>query len=221
MTQAADVRRWAQQQGIEVAERGRLSIGLATKYELSITGQAANGERRLPFEVLANYLEPRFGNIYDRDGMPIWTKQIYRAVRTFLVRKLPADVWQELAVSAALGMPEDLDARKNLANKLVGQNGLQDLALLVRSAAVVAVPTLLQLYEQLHLVDVWPSEDERWDVAVWLDAHAHVQRLQLMAHQCTHEGQGNYAQWDGNRLTDASSPAEILAVWRGGTLQSQ
>jgi hypothetical protein len=55
----------------------------------------------MTFELLANYLEPRFGNIYeynlDGDEMGSkpqeWTDELAEAVRDYLLHQLPDDIY--------------------------------------------------------------------------------------------------------------------------------
>ena len=216
MTDVTAVRRWARKEGILVGDRGRLASSVVDRYEAA---QAASADVRqnqaLPFEVLANYLEPWFGNIYDHDYPPTWSRQLYHVVRTFLMRKLPKTAWQKLTGDAPLEGAEHLSALEDRVNDLVQQNNVWELSLLIRNAAVAAVPTLGRLFNELGLIDVWPSADERVDVAVWLDARASEQDFQAMwqIHTGRPNRHGVGSLIDGDRLAAELSPVELLAAW--------
>lgn len=209
---SASVRRWAREQGISVNPLGKLPAALFARYETAHMEQE-------PFEILAHYLEPRFGNIYSHDSPPPWNKALYRAVRSFLVRDLPPDVWRRLIGSEVPSLSEDPKPDKRHVNGLISSNDLWDLALVIRIAAVEAVPTLDQLFGQLHLADVWPSEEEKEDVAVWLDAHVKEDGLRVMEQWLIRQGRSNqgferswHGEGEGYSFTELP-PSEILAAW--------
>jgi hypothetical protein len=217
MTDVAAVRRWARKEGILVGDRGRLACAVIAHYEAAQENSTVlRRDQVLRFEILANYLEPRFGNVYDHDEPPAWSRQLYHEVRTFLMRKLPKDVWKRFTDDTTLEGAERLSSLEDLVNDLVRQNDICELSLLIRNAAVAAVPTLDQLFNELGLTNAWPSAEEQWDVAVWLDARASEQDLQAMwqVHAGRPNRHGDGSLVDGYQLTVEMSPVELLAAWR-------
>lgn len=129
---------------------------------------------RQPFELLANYLEPHFGDIYDGSINEVqpWSDGLKSAVRSYLLHELPAPVWREL-FNLARGVSEDGATRQAHVDGLLTMTEPWVVAWEVRKSAVIAVPTIEKLLDELGIADCekWPSFEERDDVATWLGAH--------------------------------------------------
>ncbi|WP_216587772.1 hypothetical protein [Streptomyces brasiliscabiei] len=136
-----------------------------------------------PYELLANYLEPRFGNIYEYNVQDAgfdaqeWTDELREAVLHYLEHELPEAVVAVFFEYQA-GAMEDPTSKHAAIDRLMQSNEPWELAHDVRRAAVKAAPTLDALIGHL---DTWPSEDERADAEEWLEHHASNEVLRSMA----------------------------------------
>lgn len=184
------------------------------------------------FELLAKWLEPRFGNIYEYNmnggdvGWDVqeWTDELKEAVRDYLLHEIPDDVYHQLVVSDP-GLPQlhlldpgwppkDMDKQTQVA-ELIAVYEPWALALEIHGAAVKIVPTLDQLIGDLK---EWPSMDEREDASLWLRAHTSDEALTDMV---TFSNRNVYRldlhlryQGDVSSIVDMLEPFELLAAWR-------
>ncbi|GAA3894278.1 hypothetical protein GCM10023084_53880 [Streptomyces lacrimifluminis] len=126
-----------------------------------------------PYEPLANYLEPIFGNIYeynmDEPGFDRqeWTNELREAVIHYLEHGLPEDIAVTLFCLDGEALKDPGVKRAAIDDLLKGCDAWE-VAFEVRGAAVRAVPTLDQLIGHL---DAWPSRDEAVDAELWLEAN--------------------------------------------------
>jgi hypothetical protein len=168
-------------------------------------------ESNYQYELLANYLRPRFGNIYEYNlngGLAFhdyqeWTDDLKDAVRHYLLYELPADVEHWLLATR--------DANESKQEKVEWLLELQpcDVALIVRRAVVVAVPSLEELIAR---VEVWPSEDDRSDALYWLEAHLSGEQSSELAFVAA-QRHDKTAVKDLIDVVETLSPAELLDSW--------
>ncbi|MET7773688.1 hypothetical protein [Nocardia sp. NPDC005366] len=176
------------------------------------------------FELLANYLDAHFGNIYEYNmnggdvGYDVqeWTDELRDVVKQFFSHELPSDVASWLLRPTNTLRGNDSDYQKHV-DRLLATREPWEVALEVHNAAVAAVPTLYQL---IGHSDTWQSEDDRLDAVTWLEAHADGTISRELA---THSGHGNLLQVKGSfddihdprmyELVDALTPAELLDSW--------
>lgn len=177
------------------------------------------------YELLALALEPCFGNIYEFNLEPHqiagydvqeWTDELRNAVQRFLLSDLPSDVWEQLTRP---GNDEHGNPRnEQQVNSLMDDLQPGELALAVRNAAVVAVPSLHQLIGHL---ETWPSEEERLDTAVWLQAHGHDAAWHTLVAVFDHHQDllpvampaGRTRLPEPDDLVHALTPGELLYAW--------
>lgn len=177
------------------------------------------------YDLLARYLDPQFGNIYEYNMKPgqvagfdfqDWTDDLRQAVRQYLLQVLPEDLWDYLAEPDD-DESEDSVTKEAQVDRLIEVLQPADVALIVRQAAVVAVPTLQQLIG--HLGD-WPSEDERLDTETWLESHGDAVDWRRLAAATDHHEltairmpSGRVRQPYPDDLVQTLTPAELLAAW--------
>jgi len=207
------IREWAHHQGLTTASRGRLPRSITEAY----------ADAR--FDLLANYLEPQFGNIYgDIDvtvaGYDMWTwnDELKAAVRHYLLDEFPSDLWPYFFDRPA-GVELDEIARQQQIDELLARDDPFDVACLVRGAAISAVPTLRELYDMLllHGRKTWPTEYEQADVVTWLDAHVEKDRLRELDPLCAAahpEDRQPPTPPDAEAITAHVSPAQLLTAWQ-------
>jgi hypothetical protein len=63
----------------------------------------------MQYELLANYLEPRFGNIYDGDNGEPWTDELRAAVRRYLLEEMSGEVASEFFLDERKARSEQVD----------------------------------------------------------------------------------------------------------------
>jgi transposase len=177
------------------------------------------------YELLANYLESRFGSIYvynmngghaGIDPQP-WTHELKEAVRYYLLHELPEDT-VEIFFAVHPSSEHEKSTREEQVDELLASREPWEVALAVHDAAAEAVPTLDQLLEELGVVGLkdWPSQDEANDVVIWLETHADADQLKEVvlsyfgAHQ---ERWERFNVLDVNQVIDHLSPADLLEAW--------
>jgi hypothetical protein len=189
------IRQWARERNLRVGHRGRLPPSIIEAYRKETTdptGNAVQSEHREDpteavvnrYEPLADYLEPRFGNIYDwensvvpyipLDGFDVqpWTDEMRQAVREYLVHVAPEQLL-ELAFPYCKGTPPE-----EWADDALNCQQPWEVALLFHEAAVASLPTLDALIGHLQ---TWPYEDDRDDAVHWLEQHATKSQLSQLA----------------------------------------
>jgi transposase len=180
----------------------------------------------MKYELLANALESRFGNIYEYNldggdsGFDVqpWTDDLKTAVRDYLLHDLPDDVARCWFVTEMGVLLVDNTLQETDIDEILARNEPWEVALSVRYAAVRAVPTLDEL---IGHQENWHSEDDRTDAAVWLDAHPvqdlwedlatasrYVERLSAVGMPSRRHDPDT---WD---LVEVLTPQELLAAWR-------
>lgn len=201
---------WAKETGITAQARDGFSQHTPRIDADAISVNPSSGRDQVAtrFELLANHLEPRFGNIYDGDGDRgrEWNPELKQAMREYLLDRLPADVW-----ALMFDEPTSAEARKAReaeVDELLNSTVLSpsDIALVVRDAAVKAQPTLDRITGQ---ADDWPGlEDQKLDAEFWLEAHANDQELREMA---------VFLHWENvslGALIERCSPIQLLKAWQ-------
>ncbi|MFG2377606.1 transposase [Streptomyces sp. NPDC048504] len=161
-----------------------------------------------PYELLASYLEPQFGDIYEKSDtgeIQGWSEELREAVIHYLEYELPGDVAAVLFEHDP-GALEDPKIKRAAIDDVIKSSQPWDVALDVACDAIRAVPTLDQLIGHL---DTWPSENERWHADVWLEGHDTDYELSDLAKQLDLAARGRTA-YD---LTHDYEPQELLKAW--------
>lgn len=176
------------------------------------------------YELLAKYLDPQFGNIYEYNVPPDsfasidgqeWTAELRDAVRHYLIHEMPAAVREQLVDSKTADHthPETGDRWVNALLELAPW----EVALEVRNAAIAAVPTLHELIGHL---DAWPSADEELDTVTWLEAHSGIPDWRNMSAASNHPGplgirlnSGRISDIHPTDLVRDLTPSELLGAW--------
>jgi transposase len=136
-------------------------------------------------EPLATYLDSRFGDIYaynftsDDAGREIqrWTDELRASVQQYLSHEMTNDAYEALLDELFYGVPDA--PREAQAESIIDHHQAWEIAYACHIVAVKALPTLTDLIdEQSH---AWESEDQKVDVARWLQAHADYEQLKAMA----------------------------------------
>ncbi|MBB1152501.1 transposase [Amycolatopsis dendrobii] len=176
----------------------------------------------MQYELLANHLDPTFGNIYDLgvpgNGAQGWTAELRAAASEYLSAGLPSDVLPWLQELSAIG-PEHSD--EGWTDELIDTYDPGELGWLVRRAAVAAVPSLGELLEGRSDWGV-PAEDMKADVATWLDVHATHDQLMELADRVGYVKEASPSSDyellpDGFDIAEQASPPELLRVWESVT----
>ncbi|MFK0249749.1 transposase [Amycolatopsis azurea] len=177
----------------------------------------------MQYDLLANHLEARFGDIYEYNlnggvaGYDIqrWTVDLQQAVRNYLSHDLPDNVLPWIESLSAIGSD---GIRSAWVNKLMDSYEPWELSWLVRRAAVAAIPKLEGL---LGETQEWPpvsDSDIRTDAAIWLDVHAaHDQFTELACFvglpNFTAATPGRYLLPEGFDIVRQVTPGELLVAW--------
>ncbi|WP_109528671.1 transposase [Nocardia aurea] len=181
-------------------------------------------ERYHKFELLAIALDAQFGNIYEYNLGPDqvagydfqeWSDELRRAVRQFLLDDLPAGLWDYLSdpfEDEPAGVSKDQRADDMIERLQPGE-----VAIMIRHAAVTAVPTLRQLIGNL---DDWPSEEERLDADIWLTNRGDSVHWPILAAVANHHKFGTTRTpsvspppRDPDDLVHTLTPGELLYAW--------
>jgi transposase len=145
------------------------------------------------FELLANYLEPRFGNIYEYNlgetdiagyDIQLWTDELRNAVKQYLLHDIPAAVAGWL-FKHDNDEPADTASKEARVDAFVDRTQPWEVALAVHEAAVSAVPTLDQLIGDKTDWDAFGANHQE-HVETWLDAHATAAQLNDLAEHTDH-----------------------------------
>ncbi|MCP3797959.1 transposase [Allokutzneria sp. A3M-2-11 16] len=182
----------------------------------------------MTLEPLADYLQPRFGNIYEddltavADGLDVrpWTPELTQAVMQYLVREITdeqyaqfCDAFESMVSSPAI--PQG--SREEQAAPIVKRCLPWEIAYAFRIAALRAVPTLDELVKQ---VGSWEGRDQggREDVAEWLHVHASKDQLAELVAYVSHPERDSTTPWyqpdpTAWDLTNNLTSAELLDAW--------
>ncbi|MGV9676454.1 transposase [Nocardia sp. NPDC003482] len=171
------------------------------------------------YELLAKYLDPQFGNIYEYnlpDGGQVgfniqrWTPELRQTITKYLLHHCPANVFAELC-SPERDDKAEPRSREAAVDDLLDTSEPWELAVKVHDAAVAAVPTLNQL---LGGMTDWPSEDARADTIAWLERHADSQAVYetaLASQKATLKQLDRTARPDD--LVRLLTPPQLLTAW--------
>lgn len=216
------IRAWAKERKLPIGARGRLPQTVLDAYrkETGRTTQASPPSDQEPesetpinaYEPLADYLEPRFGNIYDgensivpyvdRNGWRVqtWTDAVRAAIREYLLQVAPEPLLRQ-------AFPDYMGERTEAwADSLLDTFPEPwEVAYWLHETAVTSVPTLEALIGGLQ---AWPElpEDVRADVTDWLEEHATRDQLRRIPDAA---GQNDPAFY----LPHALEPPALLKVW--------
>lgn len=122
----------------------------------------------ISLEPLADYLEPRFGNIYDGDfdesERQQWTGDLKRAVKCYLLREDSKRLSER-----AFGPRSESENLDEWAEAIIKDYEPWEVAYALRRTVVVSLPSLGALIGDLQ---AWPSQEERCDATHWLEENA-------------------------------------------------
>lgn len=201
------IRQWAREKGIPVGSRGRLPQTVVAAYQEEMRqppdDSPALERQKQPeaaainsFDPLADYLEPRFGDIYEQPGEH-WTPELEAAVTEYLLREVTDADYALLA--QVFGWPRGNRAMVDddyaaMVRQVYGwQAGTRDqqtawiiehhrpwnLAYFLHRIAIRNAPTLRTVLT--NRPDYLDADDLRWDAGVWLGAHATYDKLAALA----------------------------------------
>jgi transposase len=179
-------------------------------------------------EPLADYLEPQFGNIYvynlvEQNGFDVqpWTDELRQAVNHYLVHEVTDDEYAAFLSQFEHEYEMPLGGREGQVEFIMKVAEAWEIAYAFHLAAVSAVPTLDALIGHLknwpREDQPWGAEDEQWDAAAWLDAHASQEQLHALADIVSHGWVSTWEQdqagWDSWLFTEYLTPSQLLRVW--------
>jgi transposase len=169
-------------------------------------------------EPLADYLEPRFGNIYEyglsaTDGSEVqsWTEELKQAIATFLLDDGPKGIVKQTFYRY------DCESDDHWLSDIFASYEPWEVAFALRLAIVRSTSTLDQLIGDFQ---AWPSESDRFDAEVWLEEHASESQLQRMAAIAARVYRVRQNYFSGNlddELPKVLEPHELLSVWHDTT----
>jgi hypothetical protein len=190
------IRAWAREHNISVGARGRLPQAALTAYfnttdhapQESISSMlqpaVASAATINNYEPLADYLEPRFGSIYDWDNSSIrwgveggfdvqrWTVELKAAVTHYFLHEV-SDADYAALLQETGSRPSDDRAAE--VGWIVDHNQPWEVADACHKAAIDKAPTLGAVLNP-RLSELG-AEDLIWDAALWLDANARYDQL--------------------------------------------
>jgi transposase len=162
---------------------------------------------------LADYLEPNFGDIYDIDELTVqpWAEELRKAVIQFV-----ATVDESLYACAMdrLGLKVEGGARSEEVQFVMSLWQPWEVAYAFHHAAVILQPSPEGLVTEK---DHWAYDDERMDVALWLQERLTSEQLRLLAVEARYDSPGLYRDDPdviADRLSACVTPAELLDAWR-------
>lgn len=175
-------------------------------------------DNHISLEPLADYLETRFGNIYDWDNAVVpydkdsfdiqpWTGELREAVKGYLVHEASQQLL-ESAFPGHKGVPPE-----QWADDVIASKQPWEVAFEFHKAAVASLPTLDALIGDL---DTWPYEDEREDAAEWLEKHCMESQLEQIAILSRNDAliQPSYRRDLAFELVHELEPPVLLRAWR-------
>lgn len=179
------------------------------------------------FEPLATYLEPHFGNIYGINfdqseyiDEQVWTPELAEAVNQYVLHEVGDDDYARFLDELAFTVSIPDDSRETQASVIIDKAQPWEIAHAFHIAAVKAVPTLDQLIGHL---DAWPSENDRYDVALWLEAHTDDKQREHLVMAVAEENfdlqkrlyqQAAYhIRLDADDIVSIDNPSELLTAW--------
>jgi transposase len=175
----------------------------------------------MTLEPLADYLQPRFGNIYTDNlsaddgfvGYRPWTPELEQAVGHYLIHEATdqdyARFLDEVDADVSSG------SREEQAASVMEQQLPWEIACAFHWAAVNAVSTLDQL---LGDAKVWEDIGQRDDATVWLDIHATEDQLAELAEYTNHPERDPATPWyepqpRGEHFTRQLTPSQLRDAW--------
>lgn len=182
------IRQWAKENGFFVGQRGPLSpfIVLAYQQEMGQTPddspllvhQAQPAAQTIPsLDPLADYLEPRFGDIYAqyeklRDH---WTPELKHAVTHYLLHKVTDADFEAISLYHLFYMPTG-NTRAEKVQSVIERESVFDIAYALHSVAVENAPSLdLLLEQEASRIDL------KIDCAKWLRKNVTYDQLVSIA----------------------------------------
>lgn len=193
MTQDA-IRAWAQKNNMPIGTRGRLPRAVLDAYHKRTGGgaQGALAAEQPPepipavntYEPLVDYLEPRFGNLYDWDNTMVpyvdengfdvqpWTEELREAVADYLLHEVSDADYTALLQEVGRGPSDD---RAEQVAWITTHNQPWEVAYASHRVATKNAPTLHAVLR--HRPPELGPEDLKDDAATWLEVHATYDQL--------------------------------------------
>jgi transposase len=176
----------------------------------------------MTLEPLADYLEPRFGNIYyfaltavvDFVKVRPWNPALEQAIRRYLVHEAAGELYARFLDALEYSVPDG--SREEQARAIVQKSLPWQIAFAFHLATVRAITTLDELIGDL---DRWEDTDQRWDTAEWLGEHASQEQLAELAAHTNYPELDTARPWhesepEGRHFAWNLSPPELLKAWR-------
>lgn len=148
------IRQWARERNIPVGQRGRLpqAIVLAYQKEMGQTPDGSQSPERpkqsagatiQSFDPLADYLEPRFGDIYTQydELRDRWTPKLKDAVTHYLLHEVTDTDFEALSISHLTHVPIG-DTRSAQVQSIVDREYPSEIAYALHSVAIEHAPSL-------------------------------------------------------------------------------
>lgn len=177
------------------------------------------------FEPLADYLEPRFGDVYEQMGEH-WTPDLRAAVTEYLLRKVSdADYGALLQELAELSLVP-ASSRTEQVTWIIDQNTPLDIAYACHLVAIQQAPTLDAVLAPRP--NGLEPDDLALDAVLWLGTHATYQTLVSLAWEAgvpprtiptsrdflgSPDPAERATAWLLNTFADAVSPTRLGAAW--------
>lgn len=167
---------------------------------------------------LADYLEPRFGNVYDKYYGFIgkeWPADLRQAVRHYLIHEADDDLYRQALALLTGRSYEDVQAndRAEEADAMLAQEDPWNVIYTFHEAAVILRPTLESLITSL---DSW-ADDNDLEAAIWLETHAtHVElrdMIPLIPHYQPPDWHLGHSGLLADDVVEALPPAKLLEAW--------
>ncbi|MBP2322670.1 transposase [Kibdelosporangium banguiense] len=170
----------------------------------------------MKFEPLADYLEPRLGNIYADnliadDGFVEyrpWDPELEQAVKQYLVHEVTDEEYDRFIDMLYCAVPDG--SREEQAAAILKQQLPWEVADAFHWAAVKAVPTLSQLIGDR---DAWEDGGQQDDAQVWMEVHASEDQLVELAQYMNPTvpvARGELSWW---HPALELKPAQLLKAW--------
>ncbi|MFI5558554.1 transposase [Amycolatopsis japonica] len=172
-------------------------------------------------EPLASYLRPRFGDIY-ADKLTVddgfidvrpWDPELEQAVAHYLIHEVADDDYLRFLDQVDTDVPNG--SREQQAASIIEHQLPWEIADAFHWAAVKCIGSLDQL---LGDTNGWESNNQRDDVAVWLDTHATEAQFAELAECANHPERDPATPWyrtrpQGEHFTQHLTPSQLRDAW--------
>lgn len=174
----------------------------------------------MSLDPLADYLKPRFGNIYGYNLIVLhgnelqeWTDELRQAIKHYLVHEVSDTDYAAFVGELEYEPPPG--TRESQADAIIDLHDAWEIAHAFHQAAVKAIPALDGLIGQRAS---WQHAGQQEDAAEWLDAHATKEQLAELAEITDHPEYDPATPWYrpepvGRDFTWTLTPPELLHAW--------